>query len=191
MKEDFILKVIEKFEKGDAVVLQIKQDDCELILKKEGAFPKKEAAIQSGACGGVQTAYTMPYPAMPAGFQSGLPAGIQTAPAGTTGQAATPQAASPAAKEPAQASPAASSAQNLLEVKSPIVGTFYRAPSPDSPPYVEKGSTVKKGQPLCVLEAMKMMNTLECEYDGIVEEILVSNGDLVEFDQVLFKIKAK
>lgn len=176
MKEDFILKVIEKFEKGDAVVLQIKQDDCELILKKEGAFPKKEAVIQSGACGGVQTAYPMPYPAMPAG---------------TTGQAATPQAASLAAKEPAQASPAASSAQNLLEVKSPIVGTFYRAPSPDSPPYVEKGSTVKKGQPLCVLEAMKMMNTLECEYDGVIEEILVSNGDLVEFDQVLFKIKAK
>ena len=176
MKEDFILKVIEKFEKGDAVVLQIKQDDCELILKKEGAFPKKEAAIQSGTCGGVQTAYPMPYPAMPAG---------------TTGQAAAPQAASPAAKEPAQASPAASSAQNLLEVKSPIVGTFYRAPSPDSPPYVEKGSSVKKGQPLCVLEAMKMMNTLECEYDGVIEEILVSNGDLVEFDQVLFKIKAK
>lgn len=175
MKEDFILKVIEKFEKGDAVVLQIKQDDCELILKKEGAFPKKETAIQSGACGGVQTAYTMPYPAMPAG---------------TTGQAAAPQAASPAAESPAQASPAASSA-NLLEVKSPIVGTFYRAPSPDSPPYVEKGSSVKKGQPLCVLEAMKMMNTLECEYDGVVEEILVSNGDLVEFDQVLFKIKAK
>ena len=191
MKEDFILKVIEKFEKGDAVVLQIKQDDCELILKKEGAFPKKEAVIQSGACGGVQTAYPMPYAAMPAGFQSGLPAGIQTAPAGTAGQASVPQAASPAAKEPAQASPAASSAQNLLEVKSPIVGTFYRAPSPDSPPYVEKGSLVKKGQPLCVLEAMKMMNTLECEYDGVVEEILVSNGDLVEFDQVLFKIKAK
>ena len=191
MKEDFILKVIEKFEKGDTVVLQIKQDDCELILKKEGAFPKKEAAIQSGACGGVQTAYTMPYPAIPAGFQSGLPAGIQTAPAGTTGQAAAPQAASPAAGSPAQASPAALSAQNLLEVKSPIVGTFYRAPSPDSPPYVEKGSSVKKGQPLCVLEAMKMMNTLECEYDGVIEEILVSNGDLVEFDQVLFKIKAK
>ncbi|UTD11482.1 acetyl-CoA carboxylase biotin carboxyl carrier protein [Treponema denticola] len=191
MKEDFILKVIEKFEKGDAVVLQIKQDDCELILKKEGAFPKKEAAIQSGAYAGAQTAYPMPYPAMPAGFQSGLSAGIQTAPAGTTGQAAAPQAASPAAKEPAQASPAASSAQNLLEVKSPIVGTFYRAPSPDSPPYVEKGSSVKKGQPLCVLEAMKMMNTLECEYDGVIEEILVSNGDLVEFDQVLFKIKAK
>ncbi|EMB37692.1 acetyl-CoA carboxylase biotin carboxyl carrier protein [Treponema denticola] len=191
MKEDFILKVIEKFEKGDTVVLQIKQDDCELILKKEGAFPKKEAVIQSGACGGVQTAYPMPYTSIPAGFQSGLPAGIQTAPTGTTGQAAAPQAASPAAESPAQASPAASSAQNLLEVKSPIVGTFYRAPSPDSPPYVEKGSSVKKGQPLCVLEAMKMMNTLECEYDGVIEEILVSNGDLVEFDQVLFKIKAK
>ena len=78
---------------------------------------------------------------------------------------------------------------NLVTVKSPIVGSFYRSPSPDAPAYVDKGSKVSKGQPLCILEAMKMMNTLECEYDGTVEEILAANGDLVEFDQPLFTIR--
>ncbi|UTC74679.1 acetyl-CoA carboxylase biotin carboxyl carrier protein [Treponema sp. OMZ 792] len=183
MKEDFILKVIEQFEKGDTVFLQIRQDDSELVLKKEGAFPKKEVSVQGGA----QAAYPMPL-AMPAAFQAGFQGVPQTAPSGVQGAA--PQPASPVAEAPAQAATASSSA-DLIEVKSPIVGTFYRAPSPDSPPYVEKGGTVKKGQPLCVLEAMKMMNTLECEHDGVIEEILVSNGELVEFDQVLFKIKAK
>ena len=75
------------------------------------------------------------------------------------------------------------------EVKSPLIGTFYRSPSPDAPSYVEVGTVVKKGQPLCILEAMKMMNTLEAEFDGVVEEILVQNGDLVEFDQPIFIIK--
>ena len=79
--------------------------------------------------------------------------------------------------------------ENLVDIKSPIVGTFYRAPSPDAPSYVEVGSSVKKGQPLCILEAMKLMNTLEAEYDGVIEEILVQNGDLVEFDQPIFKIR--
>lgn len=79
--------------------------------------------------------------------------------------------------------------ENLVDIKSPIVGTFYRAPSPDAPSYVEVGSNVKKGQPLCILEAMKLMNTLEAEYDGVIEEILVQNGDLVEFDQPIFKIR--
>ena len=74
-------------------------------------------------------------------------------------------------------------------IKSPIVGTFYRAPSPDAPVYCEVGKSIKKGQPLCILEAMKMMNTLEAEYDCVIEEILVANGELVEFDQPIFKVK--
>ena len=78
---------------------------------------------------------------------------------------------------------------NLVTVKSPIVGSFYRSPSPDAPAYVDKGSKVSKGQPLCILEAMKMIYTLECEYDGSIEEILAANGDLVEFDQPLFTIR--
>jgi len=76
-------------------------------------------------------------------------------------------------------------------IKSPLVGTLYLAANPESKPFVKVGSKVKEGETMCIIEAMKMMNTLECEYDGVIEEILVSNGDLVEFDQVLFKIKAK
>jgi acetyl-CoA carboxylase biotin carboxyl carrier protein len=78
---------------------------------------------------------------------------------------------------------------NLVDVKSPMVGTFYRAPAPDAPPYVEPGTSVSKGQTLCILEAMKLMNELECEVDGVVREVLVEDADPVEFGQVLFRIE--
>jgi acetyl-CoA carboxylase biotin carboxyl carrier protein len=94
--------------------------------------------------------------------------------------------AAPAADAPAQA---AAPASNLVDVKSPMVGTFYRAPAPDAPPYVETGTTVSKGQTLCILEAMKLMNELECEVDGVVREILVEDADPVEFGQVLFRVE--
>jgi acetyl-CoA carboxylase biotin carboxyl carrier protein len=89
------------------------------------------------------------------------------------------------ATAPAPAAPAS----NLTDVKSPMVGTFYRAPAPEAPPYVEVGSVVKKGQTLCILEAMKLMNELECEVDGVVREVLVDNSDPVEYGQVLFRIE--
>ena len=74
-------------------------------------------------------------------------------------------------------------------VKSPLVGTFYNAPSPDAEPYVKVGDTVKKGQVLAIVEAMKLMNEIESEFDGTVEKILVSNEEVVEFGQPLFVIK--
>ncbi len=74
-------------------------------------------------------------------------------------------------------------------VKSPLVGTFYSASAPDAAPYVQVGDTVKKGQVLGIVEAMKLMNEIESEYDGIVKAILVKNGDLVEFDQPMFVIE--
>lgn len=73
-------------------------------------------------------------------------------------------------------------------IKSPIVGTFYRTPSPDSPPYVEVGSKVKKGEPLCTIEAMKLMNQLVAEFDCEIISILVHQASLVEFDQPLFEV---
>jgi acetyl-CoA carboxylase biotin carboxyl carrier protein len=79
--------------------------------------------------------------------------------------------------------------QNLTEVTSPMVGTFYRAPAPEAPPYVEVGSHVTKGQTLCILEAMKLMNELESEVDGVVREVLVANADPVEYGQILFMIE--
>jgi len=73
-------------------------------------------------------------------------------------------------------------------VTSPFVGTFYRAPSPESPPYVDVGAKVKKGQTLCIVEAMKLMNEIESETDGVVAEILVQNATPVEFGEPLFRI---
>ncbi len=75
-----------------------------------------------------------------------------------------------------------------VEVKSPFVGTFYRAPSPDSPPFVEVGNKVKKGQTLCIVEAMKLMNEIEAEVDGTVAEVYVQNATPVEFGEPLFRI---
>jgi acetyl-CoA carboxylase biotin carboxyl carrier protein len=78
--------------------------------------------------------------------------------------------------------------ENIVYVKSPLVGTFYRASSPTSPPFVQQGQKVKKGDILCIIEAMKVMNEIKSDYDGIVKEILVENEKPVEFGQVLFII---
>ncbi|MBN2545882.1 MAG: acetyl-CoA carboxylase biotin carboxyl carrier protein [Spirochaetes bacterium] len=78
---------------------------------------------------------------------------------------------------------------NLYEIKCPLVGTFYTAPKPDAPPFVEIGAKVRKGQTLCIIEAMKNFNEIECEVDGIIRDICVKNADLVEFGKVIFKIE--
>ncbi len=95
-----------------------------------------------------------------------------------------PAAVAPAA--PAEATPATPSRGNA--VKSPMVGTFYRSPSPTSPPFVEVGSHVKVGDVVCIVEAMKMMNQIEADHAGVVEAILVEDGEPVEYDQQLITI---
>jgi acetyl-CoA carboxylase biotin carboxyl carrier protein len=97
--------------------------------------------------------------------------------------------AAPTASAPAAPVEAPAEKSNLVDVKSPMVGTFYRAPAPDAPPYVENGTSVTKGQTLCILEAMKLMNELDCEVDGVVREILVEDTEPVEYGQVLFRIE--
>ncbi|MEO1022050.1 MAG: acetyl-CoA carboxylase biotin carboxyl carrier protein [Bacteroidota bacterium] len=87
-------------------------------------------------------------------------------------------------KETAAPAPAASGET----VKSPIVGTYYKAPSPESDPFIQVGSKVSKGQTLCIIEAMKIMNEIEAEFSGTVQEILVGDAQPVEFDQPLFII---
>jgi acetyl-CoA carboxylase biotin carboxyl carrier protein len=103
--------------------------------------------------------------------------------------AAAPQAPPPAVPgEPPVLTPANEDV-DLAIVKSPIVGTFYRAAEPGAPPFVDTGQQVKKGQVLCIIEAMKLMNEIEAESAGTVVEILVENGKSVEFGQKLFKIR--
>jgi acetyl-CoA carboxylase biotin carboxyl carrier protein len=92
---------------------------------------------------------------------------------------------------PAAGAPAAAAAEKPgTLITSPFVGTFYRSPSPDAPPFVEVGQSVRKGQALCIVEAMKLMNEIESEVSGKVVEILVENGQPVEFGEPLFRIEA-
>ncbi len=79
--------------------------------------------------------------------------------------------------------------ENLIFITSPIIGTFYRAPSPDADPYVEVGTRVKKGDVLCIVEAMKIMNEIESEYDGVIVKIFPKNAEAVEYGQKLFALK--
>ena len=112
---------------------------------------------------------------------------MQAAPA----MAAAPvAAAAPSPAAPSAAPPAAPAVRgDLVEITAPMVATFYRAPSPTDPAFVELGARISVGQTVCILEAMKLMNELEAEVSGEVVEILVENGTPVEFGQVLMRVK--
>ncbi|MDN7125050.1 acetyl-CoA carboxylase biotin carboxyl carrier protein [Pseudidiomarina terrestris] len=103
-----------------------------------------------------------------------------------------PQHAAPAPAAPAPAAPAAEAAEPEITghiVRSPMVGTFYAAPAPGASDFVSVGQQVKAGETLCIVEAMKMMNQIEADKGGVVKQILVENGEPVEFDQPLFVIE--
>ena len=100
-------------------------------------------------------------------------------------------AAAPVVAPAAPSAPAAASTPEQVSghsVQSPMVGTFYRSPSPTSPAFVEVGQTVKVGDPICIIEAMKMMNQIEADKSGVIEAILIDDGEPVEFDQPLVTI---
>ena len=99
---------------------------------------------------------------------------------------AAPLAAAPAAAAPAAAAPAAAAVPEGYIVKSPMVGTFYRSSAPGAPAFVEVGKEVKEGDTLCIIEAMKLLNEIDTDKGGVVKQILVENGQPVEFGQPLF-----
>ena len=99
-------------------------------------------------------------------------------------------AATPAvAAVPSPAAPAAEAKGNLIEVRSPMIGTFYRSPSPDKPAFVEVGQTIKTGDTVCVIEAMKLFNEIEAEVSGTIVKVLVNDSTPVEYDQPLFLVE--
>jgi acetyl-CoA carboxylase biotin carboxyl carrier protein len=106
-------------------------------------------------------------------------------------QAAVAAAVKPAAESAASAADDKKASSKLHEIKSPIVGTFYRAPSPDADPYAQVGESVKAGSVLCIVEAMKLMNEIESDVSGKVVKILVENGKPVEYNQPLFLIEVE
>jgi acetyl-CoA carboxylase biotin carboxyl carrier protein len=103
---------------------------------------------------------------------------FQTVSGGVVGIAGAPAIAQSAAEDP-----------NVFIVRSPMVGTFYAAPAPDKPPYAQKGQDIKADDVLCIIEAMKLMNEIKSEVAGKIVEVLVGNGEPVEFDQPLFKVQ--
>lgn len=103
----------------------------------------------------------------------------QSVPAGIGGDRAQVAEAPPRAEKPKA---------HYLEVKSPMVGTYYSAPEPGARPYIAVGDRISKGQILCIIEAMKIMNEIESEFDGVVKEILAQNSHPVEYGQVLFRV---
>ena len=110
----------------------------------------------------------------------------------TPAKAGAPEAAVPSVPAPAAAAPAAPAAPAVADlhvITSPIVGTFYASPSPDSEPYARVGDRVKKGQVLCIVEAMKLMNEIESDADGVVAEIYPKNAQPVEFGEPLFGVR--
>lgn len=161
MEEKFILDLIKAFDSSSAVSMKLKQGETSITLKKEEAFFSKNSNVSS-------------------------PIVTQVIPVENSSTSTSSSNNVIPAKDSSVSSEKIST-ENII--KSPIVGTFYRAPSPDAPVYCEVGKSIKKGQPICILEAMKMMNTLEAEFDCVIEEILVANGELVEFNQPIFKVK--
>ena len=168
MEFENLLKLIQAVSDSELTGLKYEEKGVKLHLTKE-----KETIVTA-----VQTADS------PAAFAAGAVA----APAV---QVAAPAAASAAA--PGSAPAQAASEETATEpsgkiVKSPLVGTFYAAPAEDADPYVSVGDTVKKGQVMAIVEAMKLMNEIESDFDGTVEEILVENGQAVEYGQPLFRL---
>ncbi|MFN4269157.1 MAG: acetyl-CoA carboxylase biotin carboxyl carrier protein [Thermosynechococcus sp.] len=112
------------------------------------------------------------------------PVVVAPAPASTITPTPAPSPAMPADPEP----PPPPGNRKTVDIVAPMVGTFYRAPAPDEPPFVEVGDTVRKGQVVCIIEAMKLMNEIESEVNGQVVEILVQNAEPIEYGQVLMRI---
>jgi len=160
-----IRQLVKMVENSDISEIEIEEDGKKLRITK--TYPSSNGDIH------IVPAPAQSYPVMP--------------------QVAAPMAAAaPAsAEQPAAAAPAQAPAVNdkIVEVRSPMVGTFYRAPAPDADPYVEVGQTVAVGQTLCIVEAMKLMNEIESEVAGKIVEIMVENAQPVEFNQVLFLIE--
>lgn len=166
-----IVTLIEAVSKNNLTSLVIEENGTKLSLKRE-----KEREIVTA----------VPPVAAPAVSAMGLaPAFAGAAVAGVPMAPEAPAAGSASA----QTAEAKEESPSGNVVKSPLVGTFYSAPSPDADNFVKVGDTVKKGQVLGIIEAMKLMNEIESEYDGVVDAILVNNEEVVEYGQPLFRIK--
>jgi acetyl-CoA carboxylase biotin carboxyl carrier protein len=159
-----IQELIKMMSKSGLAELKLKRGDFELVLKSEGSIRDRIPA------------------------QSALVAALPVAPPAPVSTSGSTSPAEPAAATPVTGNEA-KAASNYLEIKSPMVGTFYRSASPDKPPYAKVGDIIKNGQVVCMIEAMKLFNEIETEIEGVIVKILVEDAAPVEYDQVLFLVE--
>ncbi len=164
METKEILDLLRFLSKSDFTEVTIEGASWKLSVRRGGGAPVVVSAPVSG-------------PQAPVSLPVSLPAAPPA-----------PLSAGPAA-EPPRATPSEPPKKNTVYIRSPMVGTFYRAPSPDKPPYVQVGDTIHKGQVVCIIEAMKLFNEIQSEVSGKVVRILVENAQPVEYDQPLFEIE--
>lgn len=155
-----IKQIVELMKKSDLTEFEIQEEGLQLRICRN--------AENAGTSAPVISTHQLPH------LTVGAP---QVAPA-QTGEAPAAQAAAPVADDP-----------SIKLIKSPMVGTFYRAASPDNPPFAEKGARVSAEDTVCIIEAMKVMNEITADIAGTIVEVLVENGKGVEFGQPLFKVK--
>ncbi len=158
----------------ELVKLLSKSDIAELKLESENfKITLRTKAYVEAQNGGDRVVYsTAPAPAMIAASPVAAPSAVAEAP--KVAEAATPP-------------PAADT--NLITIKSPMIGTFYRSPSPDKPPFVKVGDTISKGDKICIIEAMKLFNEIESEVSGRIVKVLVDDMSPVEYDQAIFLVE--
>jgi acetyl-CoA carboxylase biotin carboxyl carrier protein len=162
MNEKMILTIIDKFNAASIAELDLDDGSVHLILRKEGAFANRVTHDAAPVPRAESPGAEAP------GAESAVHLGLSPVPAAETGTGETAEGET---------------------ITSPIVATFYAAPSPDAPAFVSPGAKVKSGDTLCILEAMKMMNRLEAEFDCEIIRIHAASGDLVEYGQALFTVK--
>lgn len=172
-----IQELIKLVNRSNLTEFKIKQGDLELIIrtdkyeKGKSTVPVPPAQQPNILVPPVQQAYIPPTPAAP------------SPPA--------PPKAEPAAETPKETKPAEGSSSSYVEIKSPIVGTFYRSPSPEKAAYVKVGDTVEAGNVVCIVEAMKLFNEIESDVSGKIVKVLVEDAQPVEYDQPLFLVDPK
>ncbi|MEM9214597.1 MAG: acetyl-CoA carboxylase biotin carboxyl carrier protein [Cyanobacteria bacterium P01_F01_bin.150] len=156
-------ELITAIDETDIAELDLKSGDWELSIKKgtQGTVVVSPPSASVSA----------PMPAMP-----------MVAPAPVVADSVAPASVAPPVAPPPIAD------RKLIEITSPMVGTFYRAPAPEEPPFVSVGDAISNGQAVCIIEAMKLMNELEAEVSGKIVDILVENAEPVEFGQVLMRV---
>ncbi|KAL0874299.1 hypothetical protein Bca101_024004 [Brassica carinata] len=164
-----VTTLVKLVDSRDIVELQLKQLDCELVIRKKEALPQPQSPA--------------PYVMMQ---QPNQPSYVQaTAP--PPAPAASPAPSAPASLPPP--SPPSPAKSSLPTVKSPMAGTFYRSPGPGEPPFIKVGDKVQKGQVLCIVEAMKLMNEIESDQTGTVVDIVAEDGKPVSLDTPLFVVQ--